>query len=114
MNNSLEWRRIYTFIEEGDFTKDYESDADDLVDVKGSKLHKIATRPTIVPYYDMVWWIISHIDISTCTIFNSSHQVVSSFKPDDVSNMYKLIPPTVRLDEVSLENSLRKMLKKRK
>jgi hypothetical protein len=86
-------------LQEGDFTEEYESDVDDLVDIKGYELHKIVTRPTIFPYYDMVRWIISHIDISTCTVVNSSHQVVGSFRPEDVNNMYKLSPPTVRLDD---------------
>jgi hypothetical protein len=63
--NSLEWIQIYTFIEEGNFTEEYESYANDLVDVKKYELHKIGAIPTIFPYYDMVRWIISYTNIST-------------------------------------------------
>jgi len=56
----------------------------------------------------MVQWIISHIDISTCTIVNSSHQVISSFILDDVSNMHKLSPPTISLDESFLREFIKK------
>jgi hypothetical protein len=68
MRNNMEWSEIYAFFEQGDFSDKYELDVDDLVDIKASQLHKIVSRPTIVPYYDMVRWIISHTDISTCII----------------------------------------------
>jgi hypothetical protein len=83
----MEWREIYKFIEDGDFTHEYESNVDDLVDIKKYFLQKIATRPTVLHYYDMVRWIISHIDISTYTIVNSAWNIVGSFKPEDISNM---------------------------
>jgi hypothetical protein len=52
--NSLEWIQIYKFIEEGDFTNEYKSDVDDLVDIKKLGLHKIVSKPVVLPYYDMV------------------------------------------------------------
>jgi hypothetical protein len=54
MSNSMEWSQIYAFFQQGDFSEEYESDVDDLVDIKASELHKIVSRPTILPYYDMV------------------------------------------------------------
>jgi hypothetical protein len=36
MSNSMEWSQIYTFFKKGDFTKEYDSYVDDLVDTKGS------------------------------------------------------------------------------
>jgi hypothetical protein len=62
----------------------------------------------MLPYYDMVQWIISHTDVSTCTIVNSSRQIVGSFRPDDISNMYKLGAPTVYLDD----NFIKKFIQK--
>jgi hypothetical protein len=47
----------------------------------------------------MVWWIISHTDISTCTIVNFVQKVVGSFRPEDISNMYKLGSAKVCLDD---------------
>jgi hypothetical protein len=32
--NNMEWGEIYKFIEDGDFTKEYTSDIDDLEDIK--------------------------------------------------------------------------------
>jgi hypothetical protein len=79
--NSLEWSQIYTFIKEEISLKNMNQMQMIWLMSKDLKLHKIATRPwyAIFPYYDMVRWIISHIDISTCTIVNSSHQIVGSF-----------------------------------
>jgi hypothetical protein len=110
--NNMEWSEIYKFIEDGDFTDEYESDVDDLVDIKKSCLHKITSRPTVLPYYDMVWWIISHTDISTCTIVNSSRNIVGSFRPEDISNMYKLGPPKVCLDDNFIKSFIEKEVEK--
>jgi hypothetical protein len=112
VKNCMEWSEIYNFIEDGNFTDEYESDADDFEDVKRSILHKITSRPTILPYYDMVQWIISHTDISTCTIVNYSRQVIGSFRPEDISNMYKLEPTKVNLDENFIEGFIEKEIKK--
>ena len=35
-----------------------------------SGMHKVAARPRLLPYYDMVWWALDHMDIPTRTIFN--------------------------------------------
>ena len=102
--NSLEWSKIYKFIEDGELTDEYESDVDDLVDIKKSILHKVSSRLSILPYYDMVRWIISNTNVFTCTISNSSCQIVGSFRPDDISNMYNLCPPTVSPDGNSIKN----------
>jgi hypothetical protein len=48
VKNYMEWSEIYKFIEDGDFTDEYESDVDDLEDIKKSSLHKITSRPTIL------------------------------------------------------------------
>jgi len=53
-----EWGKIYNFIEEDDFVDEYEYDVNDFEDIKKSKMHKVASRPTILPYYGMVRWII--------------------------------------------------------
>jgi hypothetical protein len=71
-------------------------------------LHKVSTRPTILPYYDMVSWVISHTDITTCTVVNSSRQIVGSFRRDDITNMDKLDMPIVSLDD----NFIKKFVQK--
>jgi len=54
MSKSKEWSQIYAFLQQEDFSEEYESNLDDLVDIKASELHKIVVRLTILPYYDMV------------------------------------------------------------
>jgi hypothetical protein len=103
IKNCMEWSEIYNFFEEGNFKDEYEEYVDDFEDIKKSNLHRVVSRPTIMPYYDMVWWIISHTDIKTCTIVNSSRQVIGSFRPEDIFNMYKLKSKEVSLDEIFLE-----------
>ena len=38
--------------------------------VAQSEMHKIAARPRLYPYYDMIKWALDHVDIPTRTIFN--------------------------------------------
>jgi hypothetical protein len=55
-----------------------------------TELHKIATRPRLLPYNDMIGWALDHVDIPTRTIFNSLKVVVGSFRPKHIQVMYKL------------------------
>jgi len=87
LKNCLNWEEIYEFLKAGKFEDEYESDDDDFKDIQISSLHKVATQPTILPYYDMVHWTNSHIDIKTCTRVNHAQQVVGSYRLDDISNM---------------------------
>jgi len=61
------------------------------------------------PYFPTMTWYggLFHILISLHALFfihptkflSDSYQVVSSFRIDDVYNIYKLSPPTIRLDD---------------
>jgi hypothetical protein len=44
-----------------------------------SELHKIATRPRLLPYNDMIGWVLEHVDIPTRTIFNPQNIAIGSF-----------------------------------
>jgi hypothetical protein len=35
-----------------------------------SRMYKVATRPQLLPYYDMIRWALDHIDVPTRTIMN--------------------------------------------
>ena len=35
-----------------------------------SRMHRVAARPRLLPYYDMVRWALEHVDIPTRTIRN--------------------------------------------
>jgi hypothetical protein len=60
--------------------------------VAQSELHKIAARPRLLPYNDMIGWALEHVDIPTRTIFNSQKITVGSFRPEHLQVMYKLSP----------------------
>jgi hypothetical protein len=104
----MEWSEIYKFIEDDFFKDEYESNVDDIEDIKKSILHRITSKIPILPYYDMLRWIISHTDISTYSIVNSSHKVIGSFRPKDIYNMYKLEPTQVNLDENFIKGFIEK------
>jgi hypothetical protein len=58
--------------------------------VSQSELHKIATRPRLMPYNDMIGWALENVDLSTRRICNSKKVVVGSFRPEHFHVMYKL------------------------
>jgi hypothetical protein len=60
--------------------------------VAQSELHKIATRPRLMPYNDMIGWALENVDISTRSICNSQKVAVGSFRPEHFQVMYKLSP----------------------
>jgi hypothetical protein len=55
-----------------------------------AEMHKVATRPILLPYNDMIKWALDHVDIPTRTIFNSQKVVVGSFLSEHLHVMYKL------------------------
>ena len=58
-----------------------------------SFLHRIVARPKIIPYIDMVKWIIDQADILDREFKNSSQEVMGSFSPDNLQLMYHLLKP---------------------
>jgi hypothetical protein len=56
--------------------------------------------------------VISHTGISTCTIVNSSCEVVGSFMLEDFNDIYKLIPPIFRLDVNFIKEFIKKNVEK--
>jgi hypothetical protein len=47
------------------------------------EMHKVATRPSLLPYNGMIKWALDHVDVPTRTIFNSQKVDVGSFLLDD-------------------------------
>jgi hypothetical protein len=45
-------------------------------------MHKIAARPWIFPYYDMIRWVLDHVDIPTRKIFNEKKVAIGTFRPE--------------------------------
>jgi hypothetical protein len=55
-----------------------------------SGMHRVATRPRLLPYYDMIRWALDHIDLPTRTIMNDQRVTVGTFRPEHIQTMYKL------------------------
>jgi hypothetical protein len=55
-----------------------------------SGMHLVATRPRLLPYYDMIRWALDHIDLPSRTIVNDRQAMVGTFRPEHIQSMYKL------------------------
>ena len=69
------------------------------MDIRRSRLHRVASRPMVLPSYDIICWILPNSDIMTCIIVNHENIVIRSFRHDDIARMYKLQPIEVCLDK---------------
>ena len=56
-------------------------------------MNKVEARPRLLPYYDMIRWVLDHVDIPTRTIIGEQEVTVGTFRPESLQVMYKL-PPT--------------------
>ena len=48
------------------------------------EMHKVAARPRLLPYYDMIWWALDHVDIPTRTIINEKKVIVGTFRQENL------------------------------
>jgi hypothetical protein len=55
-----------------------------------SGMHLVATRPRLLPYYDMIRWALDHVDLPTRTIVNDQQAMIETFRPEHMQSMYKL------------------------
>jgi hypothetical protein len=55
-----------------------------------SGMHRVAARPWLLPYYNMVRWALDHVDIPTRTIMNKQRVTIGTFMPEHLQTMYKL------------------------
>jgi hypothetical protein len=55
-----------------------------------SRMHRVAARPRLLPYYDMVRWALDHVDIPTRTIMNEQRVTIGTFRSEHLQTMYKL------------------------
>jgi hypothetical protein len=97
VNSIKTWSYIYEVLQSElvDVSDDSnENEKDDLITkykiVFQAQMHKVVARPRLLPYYDMVWWALDHIDIPTRTIVNEQRVTIGTFKPKQLQVMYKL------------------------
>lgn len=58
-----------------------------------SFLHRIGMSPKILPYTDMVKWVIDDVDVLDKTFRNQRQEVMGSFSPENLRLMYQLLEP---------------------
>ena len=58
----LDWSRVYSIFDNNDLS-DFQSDQIVYERIRDSVLHMIAARSTILPYNDVVRWIIDHANV---------------------------------------------------
>lgn len=64
----MRWVEIFEFFEQSEWlknTRTTETKNNRFEAIKATKLHKVTTRDKFFPYYDIVSWILSHVDIKT-------------------------------------------------
>jgi hypothetical protein len=60
--------------------------------VAQAEMHKIATRPQLRPYCDMIRWVLDHVDVPTRTIISEQKVTIGTFRTEHLWAMYKLSP----------------------
>jgi hypothetical protein len=85
------WRQIF---ENLDYEiKNFPHDSENkLWDIAESELHKIAARPLLIPYNDMIYWALERAYTKTRSILDNRGVVVGSFRPKHIQVMYMLSP----------------------
>jgi hypothetical protein len=74
-----------------------------------AEMHKIAARPRLLPYYDMIRWALDHVDIPTRTIISEQNVTIGTFRPEHLQAMYQLSPtPNFTYNAEFLEDFKRK------
>lgn len=75
-----------------------------LTELACSFLHCVIARPKILPYMDMVKWVIDHADISDRQFKTSNQEVMGSFTPQNLRHMYHLPEPQASYNKQFIEN----------
>ena len=73
-----------------------------------SFLHRIAARPRILPYTDMVRWVLDSTDISDIQFRTPAQELIGSFTTEDMRLMYKLPEPHAPYNKQFMEEFARK------
>jgi hypothetical protein len=52
-------------------------------------MHKVESRPRLLPYYDMVRWALDHVKLPTRTIMNEQKVTIRIFRLEHLQAMHK-------------------------
>ena len=96
------WEGIYNLLEVEDPSKVEEEGATNgstdkldntLYDLASFFLHRITTRAKVLPYNDLVRWVIESINIIDRAFYTTNGRMFGTFRVEDVKNMYHLLDP---------------------
>jgi hypothetical protein len=59
-----------------------------LRDIASTGLHKVAARPRLFSYTDMVIWALDKTDVPTRSILNNEGKVIGSFRPEHIQSSH--------------------------
>lgn len=105
------WQSIYNLIEaeEPDETEEQatagstsKSEAS-LKDLADAFLHRIVAREKILPYIDVVRWVVEEILVSNRTFYTVDGRVFGSFQLDELRKMYHLPEPEEKYNKYFLK-----------
>jgi len=77
-------------------------------DTSCSFLHRIRARAKILPYTDMVRWVIENLIIEDRKFNNSIMELIGSFRAEDLKKMYYIPEPQDIYDNIFMENFVKK------
>ena len=98
---ATKWQVIYTILEDEEpEVVEVTTNADDATpsnlqfkDIACSFLHRIAARATLLPYNDMIRWVLDNSIIKDRQLITCKDEILGSFRPEDLKIMYKLPNP---------------------
>ncbi len=107
----MTWEGMYNFLEEENpkVTKvtttagSQGSSEASVTDLACSFLHWIAARPKILPYTDMIKWVLDSVDINNKQFKTQGQGLIGSFAQQDLKLMYHLPEPQVTYNKQFIE-----------
>ena len=93
----IDWSRIYSIFDNDDFS-DIQEDRLAYQRIKDSGIHAITARPNILPYNDIVKWIIEHANPKDRSFYGSAGSQLMNFHPNVFVKAYGLKPARQPLD----------------
>ena len=93
----LDWSRVYSIFDNNDLS-DFQGNQLIYERIRDSRLHMIAARPGILPYNDVVRWIINNPNLKDRSFNTSIGTQLANFHSKNFVRIYSLKPFTQLLN----------------
>ena len=87
----IDWSRVYSIFDNEDLS-DIQTNQSDYQRIRDSRLHSIADRPSILPYNDVVKWIMEHANPRDCSFNDNAGSQLATFRLEVLPTSYALKP----------------------